>query len=58
VTRCGAWVGNLTAKKWAQITGVSPDTARNDIQELIDHGILRQAGGTTKNVVYELVEQV
>ena len=37
--------GNLTTKKWAAITKCSHDTALRDIQNLIDHGILKQDEG-------------
>jgi len=46
--------GNLTTKKWAAITKCSHDTALRDIQNLIDHGILKQDEGGGRSTSYSL----
>lgn len=40
----GEWKGNLTARKWVTMTGVSSDTAQRDLQELVDAGIMQREG--------------
>lgn len=44
-----------TTKKWAAITKVSHDTALRDIQNLIEHGILKQDQGGGRSTSYSLV---
>ncbi|MBI4527472.1 MAG: Fic family protein [Deltaproteobacteria bacterium] len=48
--------GKLTSSKWAKLTKCSQDTAHRDIQDLIEHGILRKdlAGG--RSTSYSLRE--
>ena len=47
--------GKLTAKKWAAIGKCSIPTAQRDINELVEHGILRRNPGGSKNTSYDLV---
>jgi len=46
--------GNLTTMKWATLTKTSHDTALRDIQDLIDHGILKKAAGGGRSTSYAL----
>ena len=46
--------GKLTTKKWAAITKCSHDTALRDIQNLIEHGILKQDEGGGRSTSYSL----
>jgi Fic family protein len=46
--------GNLTNKKWVVINKCSPDTALRDIKELIDHGVLLNAGAGGRSTHYVL----
>ncbi len=45
--------GKLTSSKWAKIAKCSPDTALNDINDLIAKGILQKSveGGRSTNYV-------
>ncbi len=51
--------GNLTNKKWASMNDCSPDTALRDIKELVDRGVLVNAGAGGRSTHYVLsnVEQ-
>ncbi len=46
--------GNLTTVKWATLTRTSHDTALRDIQDLIDHGILKKAAAGGRSTSYSL----
>jgi Fic family protein len=48
--------GNLTTVKWAKLAKTSHDTALRDIQDLIDHGILRKDAGGGRSTSYSLAE--
>lgn len=47
--------GKLTAKRWAKLSKVSPDTAARDIKQLVDSGILVPQEGKHRNVPYGIV---
>ena len=44
--------GRLTAKNWAKLADVSPDTAGRDIADLVQKGMLRAVQGAVRNVAY------
>ena len=44
--------GKLTAKRWAKLAKVSPDTAVRDVQHLAQTGILIPAEGKVRNIAY------
>ena len=44
--------GKLTAKRWAKLAKVSPDTAVRDVQHLAEIGILIPEEGRVRNIVY------
>lgn len=46
--------GNLTARKWAMLTGSSMPTAQRDIKELIGQGLLVRNEGGSKNTSYRI----
>ena len=46
--------GKLTAKKWAKLCKVSPDTALRDINDLIDKGILVRDAAGGRSTSYSL----
>ncbi|WP_447602912.1 Fic family protein [Nitrospira sp. Nam80] len=46
--------GNLTARKWAMLTGSSMPTAQRDIKELIGQGLLVRNQGGSKNTSYRI----
>lgn len=46
--------GKLTTSKWAAIAKCSPDTALRDINELLDHGVLRKSAAGGRSTSYEL----
>ncbi|KAF0845777.1 Fic family protein [Nocardia caishijiensis] len=46
--------GKLTSRKWAIITKTSQASALRDINELIDHGILRRSASSGRSTAYEL----
>lgn len=49
--------GKLTSGKWAKICKVSSDTALNDINDLVDRGILVKSARGGRSTNYELVRQ-
>lgn len=44
--------GKLTAKRWAKLAKVSPDTAVRDVQHLAEIGILIPEEGKIRNIAY------
>mgnify|MGYP003401959671 FL=1 len=46
--------GKLTTQKWAALADCSHDTALRDIQNLIDHGLLRKDQGGGRSTSYSL----
>ena len=44
--------GKLTAKRWAKLAKVSPDTAVRDVQHLAEIGILIPVEGKVRNIAY------
>lgn len=44
--------GNLTAKRWAKLAKVSPDTAVRDVQYLTEIGVLVPEEGKVRNIAY------
>ena len=48
------FVGKLHSSKWAKMTGVHRDTARKDIQDLIEKGVLAAAGEGGRSTNYVL----
>lgn len=46
--------GNLTNKKWVAMNKCSPDTALRDIKELVDQGVLVNAGAGGRSTHYVL----
>jgi Fic family protein len=47
--------GNVTAKRWSNITSCSPDTALRDITELMGLGILAKHAGGGRSTAYQLI---
>ena len=45
----------LTAKNYAKLAEVSPDTALRDIRDLVARGLLRPLEGMQRNVEYEII---
>ena len=50
----GNFVGKLHSSKWAKMTKVHRDTARRDIQDLIDKGVLLDSGEGGRSTNYIL----
>ena len=48
--------GKLTSSKWAKIAKCSPDTALNDINDLISKGILQKTNEGGRSTNYTLVD--
>jgi Fic family protein len=48
------FVGGLTNKKYLSITNVSPETAKRDLKELLDHKILLQNEGKGRSTSYRI----
>lgn len=48
--------GSLTTVKWSKLTKTSHDTALRDIQDLIDHLILKKDAGGGRSTTYSLAE--
>ena len=44
--------GKLTAKRWAKLAKVSPDTAVRDVQHIAEIGILIPEEGKVRNIAY------
>ena len=44
--------GKLTAKRWAKLAKVSPDTAVRDVQHLAKVGVLIPQEGKIRNIAY------
>lgn len=49
------YIGKLTVKNWAKQSGTSVDTAARDIKDLIEKGVLTDAGNKLRNVAYGIV---
>ncbi len=50
----GGFDGKLISSKWGNITKTSPDTASQDIQDLINKGMLRKETQSGRSTNYEL----
>jgi Fic family protein len=48
------FVGGITNKKYVSITNVSPETAKRDLKELLDLGILLQNEGKGRSTSYRI----
>ena len=46
------YAGKLTAKNWAKLAKVSPDTAVRDVQHLAGLGVLVPEQGKVRNIAY------
>ena len=49
--------GKLTSSKWAEIAKCSPDTALNDIKDLIAKGVLEKTGDGGRSTNYRLIRK-
>ncbi|MBQ9044305.1 MAG: Fic family protein, partial [Eggerthellaceae bacterium] len=54
----GNFEGKLTAKKWARLCKVSPDTALRDINDLIAKGILKRDAAGGRSTSYSLRQRI
>ncbi len=54
----GDWVGTLTARKWAQLQRVSPDTALREITALMQWAVLRKLPAGGRSTGYTLAELI
>lgn len=54
----GDFRGKLTAKKWATMCKVSPDTALRDINDLMDKGILKRDAAGGRSTAYLLADSL
>lgn len=52
------FVGGLTNKKYVSMTRVSPETAKRDIKELVDKGILDQGESGGRSTNYQLSKDI
>ena len=50
--------GGLTNKKYVAITNVSPETAKRDLKELLDYGILLQNEGKGRSTSYRITRNL
>lgn len=50
------FTGKLTTTKWAMLETCSHDTALRDIQDLVEHGLLRKDPGGGRSTSYSLVD--
>src|SRR5262249_4422892 len=50
------FTGKLTTTKWAKLEQCSHDTALRDIQDLIEHGLLKKDPGGGRSTSYSLTE--
>lgn len=53
-TYLDGYQGKMTAKNWARLAEVSPDTAARDIRDLVSKGMLSQVQGRVRDVSYTI----
>jgi Fic family protein len=51
----GDFFGKLNSSKWAKMTKVHRDTARRDIQDLVENGVLSDTGEGGRSIKYILI---
>jgi Fic family protein len=51
----GGFEGSLTTRKYRSMTKTSPTTAKRDIADLLDKGIIKQNPGGGRSVSYDLI---